>query len=156
METANSERPSSHIPHGVVARPIVVDHQSAKVQGFKAQTPCRCRSLCAEEKEATPLAAAVWHLAKHVLAKAGSPHEGGFDSMAKWFERGVVTSDIRDVACNIAFYIIIRWFLASPSDGFSKLGLRSTELVGRLFIGGLLSREASLDPFPHGRTYTVD
>ena len=31
-----------------------------------------------------------------------------------------------------------------------------TELVGRLFIGGLLTREASLDPFPHGRTYTVD
>ena len=39
------------------------------------------------------------------------------------------------------------------SDGWVGViaGLRSTELVGRLFVGGLLSREASLDPSPYGR-----
>ena len=31
-----------------------------------------------------------------------------------------------------------------------------THACTRLFIGGLLGREASLDPFPDGRTYAVD
>ena len=38
----------------------------------------------------------------------------------------------------------------------SDAGCEVPNWVGRLFIGGLLSREASLDPFPHGRTYAVD
>ena len=83
---------------------------------------------------------------------------GGFGCgwmMTSWWARlsGGRSFALPD-ACMPPLYIFRTSYIgASVRDsGFAKYRIGGPPL----FIGGLFSREASLDPFPHGRTYAVD